>query len=160
MSKIFKVPHLHVPHLQEKCWDQVLGGTAHKVCKIAPSLASWVISSTSPPALSSLCLELPSLHCSSYLFWASSPFKVKWRTPSLNEPAAQHQWPPQRHCSLLKDSSCPLHMGRQPRAFQNLFQVRSITDQYLPNATLSKKASQDSCWDVLKRFLQGMQGQT
>lgn len=40
MSKIFKVPHLHVPHLQEKCQDQALGSTARKVCKIAPSLAS------------------------------------------------------------------------------------------------------------------------
>lgn len=62
------------------------------------------------------------------------------------------------HCSLLEDSGCPLHVGRQPRAFQNLFQVRSITDQYLPNAMLGKRHHKTPAEMYLRDFYKACKG--
>lgn len=41
--------------------------------------------------------------------------------------------------TLSTDSGCLSHMGRQPRALENVFQVGSIIDQYLPNPVFEKR---------------------
>lgn len=144
VSRIPKAYCLHIPILQEQCWDQALWDTVRKVWKTHPFLTSWVISNSNPLTLprSSLPMLLTlTLHC-----WARTTY-----TP-VNSSVIKKIFPKSitMHNYLSTGSICLSH-GR--KTTQSLTEPLPDWVSHRPVSPFSKvweKASWDSCRNGLK----------